>query len=212
MTHRFYMILFCSTLFVFYACKEKTKAPVAPPPTTFIIKKDSAVATKESGPVRPPIINLIDSVAVKYIVLYMKDSASGSERISGKLAKIYGSKLPDFIKREQLTVTGPPIAWYKTNTAPFFFEAGIPVNKKPAKLPKGFFIRNTGGDSAVIAHFHGPYALTSMAYDAAADYITDNKKRRNGLPYEIYVTEPLDKECKTLDPYKVRTDIVFPYK
>ncbi len=212
MYQRCYFIIFCLVIITVPACKEKTKAPVPPPATPFIIKKDSAVLTKESGPVRPPIVNLIDTVARKYIVLFAKDSAASSERISAKLAGIFGTKLPDFIKKEKLTVTGPPMAWYKTNNAPFFFEAGIPVNKKPAKLPKGFYIKNVGGDSAVIAHFYGPYALTSMGYDAISDYLADNKKKRSGVPYEIYVTEPIGKDGKMMDPYKVQTDIVFPYK
>lgn len=212
MLQRCSVVLFFLFVIIMPACKEKTKAPVTVSTTPFIIKKDSAVVTKESGPVRPPIVNITDTIARKYIVLYLKDSASTSERISNKLAKIYGTKLPDFINKEQLTITGPPIAWYKTNTAPFFFEAGIPVSKKPAKLPKGFFVRNVGGDSAVIAHFYGPYALTSMGYDAITDYMADNKKKRNGLPYEIYVTEPVGKDGKTIDPYKVQTDIIFPYK
>ena len=207
-----YLLIVCLLAITVSACKEKTKAPVTPPTTPFIIKKDSAVITKESGPVRPPIVNLIDTIALTYIVLYAKDSASSSERISSKLAIIFGTKLPDFIKKENLTVTGPPIAWYKTNTPPFFFEAGIPVNKKPAKLPKGFFVKTIGGDSAVIAHFYGPYALTSMGYDAISDYLADNKKKRSGVPYEIYVNEPIGKDGKMMDPYKVQTDIVFPYK
>jgi len=212
MFQRCNLVFFSLIVLCVLACREKTKAPVTPPTTTFIIKKDTAVVTKESGPVRPPIVNITDTIARKYIVLYMKDSAATSERISNKLAKIYGTKLPDFIKKEKLTITGPPMAWYKTNTAPFFFEAGIPVNKKPAKLPKGFLVRNVGGDSAVVAHFFGPYALTSMGYDAITDYLSDNKKKRKGLPYEMYVTEPVGKDGKTIDPYKVQTDIIFPYK
>ncbi len=195
-----------------FSCQEKEKAPVPAPTTHFIIKKDSAVVTKGGGPVRPPIVNITDTIARKYIILYVKDSAASSERISTKLAKIYGTKIPELMKLQQLIVTGPPVAWYKTNTAPFFFEAGIPVNKKPAKLPKGFFTRNIGGDSSVIAHFYGPYALTSMGYDAISDFMADNKKKRNGIPYEMYVTEPVGKDGKAIDPYKVQTDIIFPYK
>lgn len=211
MLQRRYLCIFLLLCNV-YACKEKTKTPEALTTTPFIIKKDSAVATKDGAPVRPPIVNITDTIAAKYMVLYIKDSAASSERISLKLAKIYGTRLPDFIKQANLTITGPPIAWYKTNKAPFFFEAGIPINKKPAKLPKGFFVKSIGGDNAVIAHFYGPYAITSMGYDAIIDYITDNKKKRNGLPYEMYITEPVGKDGKAIDPYKVQTDIVFPYK
>jgi hypothetical protein len=40
----------------------------------------------------------------------------------------------------------------------------------------------------------------------------DEKKMANGAPYEIYIGDPIDKEGKPIDPYKVRTDIVFPHK
>ncbi|HSN62175.1 MAG TPA: GyrI-like domain-containing protein [Ferruginibacter sp.] len=209
-THVFVLlIIICSAV----SCKGKKAAQeIKEPTTTFIIKKDTALPTKDGSPVRPPIVNISDSIAIKYTVLYMKDSAASSDRISQKLAKIYGTLLPEAIKKQQLKITGAHIAWYKTNKAPFFFEAGLPVNKKPSKLPKGVFVKTIGGGNAVTAHFYGPYSITHMGYDALADYIKDNKKKRNGTPYEIYVTEPIGKDGKAIDPYKVQTDIVFPYQ
>lgn len=206
-THFFLIIIF---LF-FAACNNKDKKEQKEPSTTFIIKKDTAQPNKNGTPQRPPIVNISDTFALKYTVLYMKDSAATSDRISLKLAKIYGTKIPELIKKQQLKVTGPPIAWYKTTKAPFFFEAGIPINKKPSKLPKGIFVKTIGGDKAVIAHFYGPYSITSMGYEALADFVKSNNKKRNGLPYEIYVTEPVGKDGKAIDPYKVQTDIIYPY-
>ena len=191
------------------ACNTK-KQPATNDKANIVIKKDSIKVEAGDPPVRPPIINIIDTVAVKYTVLYIKDSASSSDRISQKLAAIYSVRLAEVIKKEKLDITGPPIAWYRTTKAPFFFEAGLPVNKKPAKLPKGILVKNIGGDSAVIAHFYGPYSLTNMGYDALAEWVKDNKKKRKGFPYEIYVTEPVSKDGKPIDPYKSRTDIVYP--
>ncbi len=31
------------------------------------------------------------------------------------------------------------------------------------------------------------------------------------MPYEIYVGDPIDANGKPIDPYSVRTDIVFPW-
>jgi effector-binding domain-containing protein len=180
--------------------------------SVIVIQKEVAPAKKEGNPERPPIINISDTIAIKYIVLYMKDSAASSDRISQKLTKIYGVKLPELIKKQQLKVTGPLIAWYKTTKEPFFFEAGIPINKKPAKLPKGVYVKTIGGEKAVVAHFFGPYSLTSMAYDALADYVKSQNKRKIGYPYEMYITDPNNKEGKVVDPYKVQTDIVYPYQ
>jgi effector-binding domain-containing protein len=195
------------------SCNENKKSKSTKDDTPVIlVKKDTARIKKEDPPVRPPIINISDTIALKYIVLYMKDSAASSQRISQKLAKIYSLKLPELIKKQQLKIVGPPIAWYKSNKAPFFFEAGIPVNKKPGKLPKGIFVKTIGADKVVIAHFYGPYSITNMGYEALTDFLKSNKKKRNGLPYEIYVTDPISKDGKIIDPYKVQTDIVFPYQ
>ena len=204
-----YQIILIIFILLSGGCNDKKQVPKNDK-VSIVIKKDSIKVQKGDPPVRPPIINIIDTIADKFTVLYIKDSASSSDRISQKLAAIYATRLPDVIKKEKLEITGPPIAWYKTTKAPFFFEAGLPVNKKPAKLPKGILVKNIGGDSAVIAHFYGPYSLTNMGYDALAEWVKDNKKKRKGFPYEIYVTEPVSKDGKSIDPYKTRTDIVYP--
>src|SRR6187200_844313 len=95
-------------------------------------KKDSVVVKeKVVEPKRAPVINITDTVSVKRIVLIMKDSAASMERISPKLGEIYGVKLAAVIKKNSLKTTGAPMAWYKTQKAPYFFEAGIPVDKRP---------------------------------------------------------------------------------
>lgn len=196
--------------FVLFSCTEKktNNVPNSPQPPVKP-KKDSTVAITNAG--RPPIINIIDTIAPKKLMLYVSDSAATSERISIKITKIFDQKLADFIKKQNIQTDGYKTVWYKTNKAPFFFEAGIPIIKKPAKLPKGFLVKNIGGDSAIIAHYYGPYSKTSMAYDALAEWAKDKKKKKKGNPYEVYVTDPLDKEGKSVDPYKIRTDIVFPH-
>ena len=104
------------------------------------------------------------------------------------------------------------MAWYKSQKAPFFFEAGIPVDKKPAKLPAGVTLKQIGVDSVIVAHFYGPYDLTGQAYTVLQDWIKDHKKKAIHPPYEIYVEDPMDKNGKLKDPYKVQTDIVFTWK
>jgi effector-binding domain-containing protein len=51
-----------------------------------------------------------------------------------------------------------------------------------------------------------------MAYEALTDWLKENKKKTAGLPYEMYVTDPVGKDGKLLDPYRVQTDIIFPHK
>lgn len=197
----------------FYACKSKKEAP-APRPgdPTIIVRKDTATLKKEKPPSRSPIINIVDTLAPKYSILYIKDTAHSSERISAKLARIYDITLAKVIADNKLTVTGPKMAWYRSNRSPFSFEAGIPVNKKPSKLPKGVLWKSVGGEPAYIAHFYGPYSSTYVGYEVLSDWLKDHKKTRAATPYEIYVTNPVGPDGKMLDPYKVQTDIVFPYK
>ena len=66
-------------------------------------------------------------------------------------------------------------------------------------------------DSVTIAHFYGPYSLLGQGYDAVKERLKDEKKSAKGAPYEIYIDDPVDKNGKAVDPYRVRTDIVFPW-
>lgn len=181
------------------AGKDTVKAKKAdPPPSELNIRK-------------PPIVNIIDTVSPKRIVIYMKDSAANSERVGLKLAQVYGIKLaPVFKKNKGLKMTGQPMAWYRSQKAPFFFEAGVPVNKRPAKLAPGVMVREMPADSVTMAHFFGPYDMTGQGYDAIRERLKDTRRTAKGRPYEIYISDPVDKKGKPVDPYRVQTDIVFP--
>lgn len=209
MLSRYHYHIICLAAFWLAACSGKNgneDAGFEPP--VVIYKKEKDSARQEQA----PIINIVDTVAPRLWVLYMKDSAASSQRIGEKLSAIYHKKLKAIIDQNKLTPTGPRMAWYKSSSPPFYFEAGIPVNKKPAKLPKKVFVKNVGGDSAVIAHYYGPYDLTFYAYEALREWMKDNKKKSAGAPYEVYVTEPYDTEGNFIDPFKVRTDIIFPHR
>jgi effector-binding domain-containing protein len=199
----------CFIIIFAWGCKGDDDKKVITP-EKIIYKIDTSKAEHKVAQ-KPPIINITDTIAVKQIVLYMKDSARSSERIGLKLDNIYNKVLADLVKKNNLTKTGARMAWFKNSSAPFFFEAGIPVNKKPAKLPKNVLVKNIGGDSAVVAHFYGPYELTYEGYGALREWLKDNKKRASGAPYEIYIGEPIDSKGKPTDPYRVQTDIVFPH-
>ena len=202
-------ILLCTI--ILFACntasnnKKESESP---------IKKDTPVVemkkTTEEQP--PSIINITDTLSRKLLVLYMKDSAATRERISLKLGKIYGSKLASIIKKNGLKISGPPMAWYSTKKAPFYFEAGIPVEKKTGKIPANVFTRQIAVDSVLIAHYYGKFEQLPQAYEALTDILKSRKKTLQGKPYEIYVDDPIDKNGIAKDPYKVQTDIVFPWR
>ena len=161
---------------------------------------------------RPPIINIVDTIAPKMTVIYCKDSAATFDRIALKLGKIYGSTLPEYIKKNNLKTVGAPMAWYKKQQTPFFFEAGIPVNKAGSKAVKGVQIRQLNAGKALIVHFYGPFEMLPLGYDAIKEWMKENKKTLAQPTYEIYITDPTDKNGKPVDPYKIQTDIVFPIK
>lgn len=176
------------------------------------VKKEEIKKEPEKKFERPPIVNIIDTLAIKKTVIYCADSAATFERIATKLSKIYTGKLAEYAKKNNVKIIGKPIAWFKKQKAPYFFEAALPVNKKGAKAVAGVQVRELAAGKVVVAHFYGPYELLPVGYDAVKEYLKDNKKISAGNPYEIYVTDPIDKDEKPVDPYKIQTDIVFPIK
>lgn len=212
---RILVLMQALVIVLLYACnnqtqKEKEPAIIKSTDSPMVKKAKSSEAALPTN--RPPIINITDTLSVKQLVLCIKDSAANYDRISLKLGQLYGVKLAAVIKKNSLKVTGQPMAWYKTRKAPYFFEAGIPVDKRPRKLPANAFIKEIGVDSVIVAHFYGGYDLLPQAYEALTDIIKDRKRTLKSKPYEIYVDDPMDKEGKLKDPYKVQTDVVFPWK
>lgn len=207
------ILLFISVISLLAACSNSSEEKQPETET----KKDSTVQQEKAAvPVvetrRPPIINITDTLSVKQTVLYMKDSAATVGRLQYKLGEILGLKLAAIMLKNKVKSTGPPIAWYKSTKEPYFFEAGIPVDKKPARLPSNVFVREMGVDSVTVAHFYGAYDMLPQAYEALGDWMKGNKKKMNGKPYEVYVDDPMDKDGKPKDPYKVRTDVIFPWR
>ena len=194
---------------ILVACKDKKETTPALPP---LIKKETVTTGKTEISQKGPIINIIDTVEVKRIVLCLKDSSSTSAGMSTKLSNIFNKKIPNTITAAKLKIVGQPIAWYKSQKAPFFFEVGIPVDKVPGKMPKGFFIKKTGGDSALVAHFFGPNAMSNVGYEALIDLLKERNKKIAASAYEIYIDNPFVVKKGKIDPYKQQTDIVLPYR
>lgn len=210
MTKCFKRVLPFCAVSILLACNDSAKAPT---PTA---KDSSYKRTADSATVRmpaadaqkPPIINIIDTLTVTKTILYMKDSAANTERVGMKLAVIYGEKLGKCLADNKMTMAGPPMAWYKTQKPPFFFEAGVTVSKKPGKLPAGVFVKEIPAGNVVIARFFGPYDKLGMAYETVAERLKASKTTTTAPPYEIYIGDPGVQK----DPYKVQTDVVFPVK
>jgi effector-binding domain-containing protein len=187
---------------------NNSKEKAAPTIATVDNKKIEVLPT---NPQKGAIINMQDTVEIKRTVLCFKDSSKTREGMYAKLADIYNKKLHDAIKANKLIITGAPMAWHTMQKAAYFFEAGIPVNKAPAKAGKGMYMKNTGGDSVYVAHFFGPNDLTTEAYDAIKEKAKENHKVTSDA-YEIYIDNPFVITTEPLDLYKLQTDIVWPFR
>jgi effector-binding domain-containing protein len=196
-----------------FSCRNGDTKPATKTTETDTAKKETVAeeVPKTEPAEKPAIINIVDTISPKRIVVCFKDSAATMERVGTKLGVNYG-KIGEILKKNNLKADGAPMAWYKSDKAPYFFEAGIPVTKKPAKLSGGAYIKEIAADSAVVAHFYGPYTLLSQGYTALNEWLKDAKKKSTAAPYEVYVGEPFDSTGNPIDPYKVRTDIIFPRK
>ena len=190
------------------SCKTKNEKL----PDTLIEKKSDTHNSAAVVPKKAPTINIIDTVEIKRNVLCVKDSAATWEIMNEKLAVIFNKKLPDAILLGKIKMTGDPIVWYSTKKTPYFFRAGIPVDKAPTKMIKGMFMSSTGKDSAFVAHFYGPNEFTGLGYEALNEILKENNKRKSTASYEIYKDNRFLEINKKKDPYKIQTDIVMPYK
>jgi len=167
----------------------------------------------ESTPPAPkdPTIQIEETTTKPMSVIYIRDTANDSKEIGTKLGQIYGGELGAFMKKNSLKMVGAPLAWYNGNTAPFIFDAGVPVDKLPAKTEGRVKSKQVAGGKAVVAHFYGPYELTPKGYAAVEEWLKQHPDKVGAGPhtsYEIYIGDPGVEK----DPYKILTDIVFPIK
>jgi hypothetical protein len=187
---------------------NSSKEKAAP---TIVTVDNKKIEVLPSNPQKGAIINMEDTVEVKSNVLCLKDSSKTREGMYAKLSAIYNKKLPEVIKANKLKITGAPMAWHTMQKTAFFFEAGIPVDKAPAKPGKGMYMKSTGNDSVYVAHFFGPNDLTKGAYDAIKEKATENN-RVIASSYEVYIDNPFVVTTEPLDLYKLQTDIICPFR
>jgi hypothetical protein len=190
-------------LLVLNACSGNTAETTSANLTTEVKSTTETVNTKG------PIINIEDTVELSQTLLCVKDTAKTEQTLQQKLANIYNNKLPEAIKAGKGIITGSPTIWNDYKKGVYYFEAGIPIEKAIAKMPKGMYLKNTGKDSALVAHFWGPQTLIKSAYDALFETLKD-KKKNSVATYVTFVGNHFD--SSQTDPYKLKTDIVVTYK
>lgn len=153
-----------------------------------------------------PRIIIEEKLIPEQTIVYVTDSASSYAGITQKFIQIIPAELGGFLKKNGLKMMGAPCAWYNGNKTPFVFDIGVPVNKTPSATEGRIKIKALTAGNAVVAHFYGPYDLTSQGYMAVETWLKEHNKKATGAPYEVYLGDPgIEK-----DPYKVLTDIIFP--
>lgn len=203
--------ILCFVLIGFNACKsDDSKKPSETP--SILLKADQPTDSVTQDVAKTPIIQLSDTSFPAFNLVLVRDSASTSARLSMKLAQIYTQKLLPSIQRNKLNIVGAPMAFYKSQEAPFFFEAGFAVDRIPKNKVKGVISKRIPSGRVIVANFYGPYESTVQAYEVLNTWLKENKKKSAGAPFEIYVDDPIGTDGKPKDPYLVLTQIVMPYR
>lgn len=209
-------ILYCLLLLFLCQCHNNSASE-----SGLLSKKDPNRNKEESDTVRPirmkehevargPVINISDTILEKTNILCVKDSAANQEILAQKLNYLHDTILANALLKYKLKSIGSPVAFYKKKRAPYFFEAGIPVNNKIKISSKTFYYKTIPESKAIVAHFFGPKDLLNIAYGSLDTYITNQKLVRSGNSFEMYFPPAASKEKN--NPYKQQTDIVIPVK
>jgi effector-binding domain-containing protein len=175
------------------------------------LRNIAAMADKgelKAAAVQEPSMTVEETITSKKILVYVTDSAASTAEITQKFMKIIPVELGGFLKKKNLQMTGPPLAWYNGNKAPFIFDIAAQVNKLPPATEGRIKTKEIPVGKAVVVHFYGPYELSWKAYPVADTWIKEHHKIAAGAPYEVYMGDPGAEK----DPYKVLTDVVFPVK
>lgn len=107
-----------------------------------------------------------------------------------------------FINKHRLP-PGRTMAFYYTYIAPFVVEAAIEVDSIPPVTDSAINVRVLEGGEALIVHYKGPYENAAFAYHAIDKWLQNNRKKARGLPFEVYLNDPMTIK----DKHKLLTDI-----
>lgn len=107
-----------------------------------------------------------------------------------------------FINQRRLSA-GRTMAFYYTYISPFAVEAAIEVDSIPIVLDSFVNTRIVEGGEALVAHYKGPYEEVTFAYRAIEKWLHDNHRKAKGLPFEVYLNDPI----AIKDKNKLLTDI-----
>jgi effector-binding domain-containing protein len=123
----------------------------------------------------------------------------------GWLHEAYG-ELFSYIAMRKVPVTGPPFGRYAFNGG-IGVEAGVPI---AARVPAcGDLVTSALPSTRAATTCHmGSYDKLRDAYDALEKWVHDHGFERNGLHWEVYLTDPQAQP----DPRLRQTIVIMPYR
>lgn len=150
--------------------------------------------------VKKPTVILEKVILKPMQILYISDTGNMAS-LSKVFEKDYG-ELFNFIGSNGLT-PGKVMGFYFSYNDPIVLEVAVEVNKIPAELPGRIRSKIVEGGDAVVAHYTGAYEEMQIPYSQLAQWVTDNNRQANGLPFEVYLNGPADVK----DNSELKTDI-----
>jgi effector-binding domain-containing protein len=139
-------------------------------------------------------------------VLVIGDTVSSVTDIGYRINRFYAD-LFEFIAYSKLK-PGRTMAFYLTDKPPFVYEAGVEVDRIPARLDKGMRPKKVPGGNAIVAHYTGPYEKMHIAYAAINEWLKKNNREPAGNLFEVYLNDPVSIK----NPYELKTDIYQPIR
>lgn len=165
----------------------------------------------ETTPVMPAIaVSVIDVQEQKFIGIKKTLSMNPAE-IQKFFSESYGTVMA-FLTKNKINCTGPVVAFY-----PAYDEeknimdavAAVPVaNDVKVALNAGMEYYSIVAGKAVSAIHFGDYNKIGPVWNAVMDYMKANALEMNGVPYEVYLTDP----GLEPDTSKWQTQVVYPVK
>jgi effector-binding domain-containing protein len=135
------------------------------------------------------------------VVLFIIDTAAMAS-LSTVFTKNY-AEIFAFINESRLQ-PGKPLAFYHSYTDPVCLEVAVQVDRLPSAEKGRIKTKVVNGGRALVAHYRGPYENIDLPYNAIAQWLKDNAKQGKGLPFEIYLNDPIT----VTDKYKLKTEIL----
>jgi len=137
----------------------------------------------------------------------MKDECA-MNKLSSKMMEMY-PELMSYLSKNNVDISGPPFAIYHESETEgnTILECGLPIKSKIEGKDKINFLEIAPTKTIMASHF-GHYNTVKITYDKLLNYITENGIEVTGVPWEMYITDPI----KEPDQSKWETKVYFPIK